>query len=175
METSSLHILLMGFKHVGKSSIGRVLARYLCRPYYELDELTEQFYFQKVGQHRTCRQIVAEDGVDYFRALESEVLAETLQKPAGVIALGGGTPLLEQNRPLICSQIPVHITAPKDVVFARVMAAGWPAILTGDPKVEFDAMWQKRDPVYCDLAKVTVQNDGSVDDAVQKIVSQVTP
>lgn len=169
------HILLMGFKHVGKSSIGRVLARQLARPFYELDELTEKQYFLKIGERRSCRKIVADEGVDFFRALESEVLVDVLQQPAGVVALGGGTPMPEQNRPLISNQIPVHITAPKDVVFSRVMAGGWPEILTGDPRVVFEDLWQKRNPVYCDLAQVTVQNDGSVNDAVQKIASQVTP
>ncbi|MDO8310964.1 MAG: shikimate kinase, partial [Sideroxyarcus sp.] len=139
------------------------------------DELTEKHYFQKSGEHRTCRQIVTEDGVDVFRALESDVLAEVLHRPAGVVALGGGTPIPNQNRSLIRAHIPVHITAPKDVVFARVTAAGWPAILSGDPVAVFDAMWQKRNPVYCDLAVATVQNDGSVDEAVKKIIAQVSP
>lgn len=175
MSNRTQHILLMGFKHVGKSSIGRVLARHLGVPFYELDELTEKHYFNKAGQRRTCRQIVTEDGVDVFRALESETLEDVLKHPAGVVALGGGTPIPDQNRTLIRAHIPVHITAPKDVVFARVMASGWPAILSGDPATVFDTMWHKRNPIYCDLAVATVQNDGSVDEAVKNIIAQVSP
>lgn len=167
MVSKARHILLMGFKHVGKSSIGRELARQLGLPFYELDEMTELRCFQKTGQHRNCRQIVADEGEDIFRTLESETLTEVIQQPEGVIALGGGTPMRDQNRPLIRGQVSVHITAPQDVVRRRVMEAGWPEAH------RFDEIWQQRDPVYRQLAQFTVENTVSIDDTVARLAEKL--
>lgn len=167
MVSKARHILLMGFKHVGKSSIGRALSSCLKRPFYELDELTEGQYFQKTGLHKTCRQIVADEGEGFFSTIESAALSEALKQPAGVIALGGGTPMPDQNRPLICSQVPVHITAPQELVRTRVTAAGWPMA------ARFDEIWQIRDPVYRQLAQFTIENTGTIEDAVKLLVPVV--
>lgn len=164
MESNSRHILLMGFKHVGKSCVGRELARHLGLPFYELDGLTENQYFQETGQHKNCRQIVASVGEDRFRHLESEALREALLMPTGVIALGGGTPMPNQNRPLIRSQVSVHITAPQDTVRARVMTSGWPQAQ------RFDELWKERDLIYRELALFTIENTGTIENVVQRLV-----
>ncbi len=161
------HILLMGFKHVGKSCIGRELARRMGRPFYELDEWTESHYLRKTGQHKTCRQIVRDVGEDAFRSLESEALAEVLLMPSGIVALGGGTPTLDQNRPLIRNHFSVHITAPMDVVRARAAASGWPQAAC------FDEIWQQRDPVYRRLAQLTVENSGSIEETTMTLVPHI--
>lgn len=167
MTSEARHILLLGFKHVGKSCIGRGLARRLGRPFYELDELTELKYLQQTGDRKSCRQIVADEGEDVFRTLESAALAMVIQQPAGVIALGGGTPMRDQNRLLIRNQVPVHITAPQDVVRERVTAAGWPQA------GRFGELWKEREPVYQQLAQFTVENTGSIDDTVARLAEKL--
>lgn len=161
------HIVLMGFKHVGKSVIGQSLAQKLSLPFYELDAVIETLYRGRTGDSQTCREIVAAHGEDYFRALETKALQETLQKTAGVIALGGGAVMKDANRSLICAQIPVHITAPQDIVRARVTAAAWPQA------VRFDEIWHEREPVYRQLAQFTVENNGSLDDVMTQLVEQL--
>jgi shikimate kinase len=164
MTPDSRHILLLGFKHVGKSCIGWELALRLGRPFYELDAHTEGRYFQKTGRRRTCREIVADEGEDFFRILESGALVDVLKQQPGVVALGGGTPMSEQNRLLIRGQIPVHITAHQDTVRARVTTSGWPQ--TG----RFEELWRQRDPVYRQLAQITVENTDTIENAVQRLV-----
>jgi shikimate kinase len=153
----------MGFKHVGKSVIGQVLAQRLNLPYYELDAAIESLYQQRTGQVATCRQIVADNGEAFFRNLETEALQYTLGRVAGVVALGGGAVMADTNRSLIRAHIPVHITAPKDTVRKRVTAAAWPQA------AHFEEIWQERDPVYRQLAKITIENT-TIENAVNSLV-----
>lgn len=166
MQTDA-HIVLMGFKHVGKSVIGRDLALQLHVPFYELDTIIESMYADQAHKSLTCRQIVAAHGEDYFRKLETEALERTLQQPGGVLALGGGAVMRDANRSLIRLHIPVHITAPRDIVRDRVTKACWPQLK------HFDEIWEARDPVYRDLAQVTVENANSVEETVAKIMGQL--
>lgn len=164
MTTDTRHILLMGFKHVGKSALGQLLANRLHLPFYELDALTEARYFAVTAKAATCREIFQAHGEEYFRTTEFEALSEVLKRPRGVVALGGGTPMSEVNQALIHTQFPIHVTAPSATVQARVVAAGWPQA------ADFDRLWHERLPVYHILAKATVDNTGTSDDIVDKIL-----
>lgn len=164
MTTDTRHILLMGFKHVGKSTLGQALASRLQLPFYELDAFTETHYSAVTGNAVACREIFQTHGEDYFRSVESEALSDVLKLPRGVVALGGGTPMNDVNQALIHSQFPIHVTAPSATVQARVVAAGWPQA------ADFDRLWHERLPVYHILAKATVDNTGTSDDIVDKIL-----
>lgn len=161
------HIVLMGFKHVGKSAIGQALAQRLGLPFYELDDAIESLYHERSSQKMTCRQIVASQGEGYFRALETDALAQTLKQPVGVLSLGGGAVMADANRSLIRGHIPVHITAPQETVRERVTAAGWPQA------ARFNEIWYERNPVYRKLAQITVENTETIAGAVSKIMERL--
>lgn len=167
MAPDTRHIVLLGFKHVGKSAIGRILAQRLGLPFYELDAVIEALYLERLGQKSNCREIVAGHGEKYFRSLEGEALKQVLQQPKGVVALGGGAVMAHFNRSLIQSHIRVHITAPQNTVRARVTTAGWPRA------ARFDEIWRQRDPVYRQLAQITVENTGPTKDAVAQLMEQL--
>lgn len=61
-----------------------------CRA-FDLDEYIVE------NERRSVKQIFEEDGEDYFRKREHELLLEILKEDA-VLATGGGTPLREDNR-----------------------------------------------------------------------------
>ncbi|KAA3655088.1 MAG: shikimate kinase [Calditrichaeota bacterium] len=91
------HIYLLGFMGCGKSTLGRKLANILDMPFVDTDILVEV----KVGM--TVSTIFEMLGEAKFRELELEVLAELASdgKIAKVVALGGGTPTLENVWPLL--------------------------------------------------------------------------
>ena len=77
----------------GKTTVGRLVAERLDRPFLDSDEVIEA----RTG--RTVREIFATDGEPAFRALEADVLAEALgTAPPAVVAAAGGTVLAEANR-----------------------------------------------------------------------------
>jgi len=75
---------IVGFMATGKSSIGKILAKELDRPFLDLDE----YIAQKEGC--SIKEIFTSRGEAYFRDREWRSLLEVTQNFRGVIALGGG-------------------------------------------------------------------------------------
>lgn len=85
-------VTLMGFMGCGKSSVGRELARLLCCPFMDLDEVIEG------AEGRSIPEIFASDGEVAFRRMEAEHLQILLDSHniSAVVALGGGTVMTEE-------------------------------------------------------------------------------
>lgn len=92
------HLYLAGLRGAGKSTIGKLLATKLDRPFLDLDELVEKTAGMSIAEMFKAR------GELFFRELESHTLAllgEALlsgQAAPGVVALGGGACERAQNR-----------------------------------------------------------------------------
>ena len=85
------NIVLTGMPGSGKSTIGALLSKELSRPFVDTDELIEE----KAGI--TIPDIFSKFGEEYFRKLESEVIAETSKRTGLVVATGGGAVLKKEN------------------------------------------------------------------------------
>ena len=75
----------------GKSYVTKRLAPHLNAPTLDLDALIEA----EAG--KSIRQIFEEDGEVAFRTLEQELLYQTIERPPTLVALGGGTPIYQEN------------------------------------------------------------------------------
>lgn len=90
------HIVLVGLPGVGKTSVGRRLAKELERPFADVDEQLE------LAAGRSIRRLFREEGEEAFRALETQVLGDLLAHPAPlVLAAGGGVVTRRENRALL--------------------------------------------------------------------------
>lgn len=89
------NIVLTGMPGSGKSTVGKLLAKQLERPFLDTDALIEE----KTGQ--TPGQIIATRGEAAFRDLESQVIEETASQTGCVIATGGGAVLRRENVSLL--------------------------------------------------------------------------
>jgi len=170
------HLILIGYKSVGKSAIGRELAHEAKMQFIDLDEEVEKIYKKEHGVARNCRQIMLTIGQDAFRELEHKALKIALQNTSRcVISLGGGTPLLVNNKTLIKDHTVVQITAPKNIVFERIMINGKPAFFSDDehPLMSFNRTWDDRAMVYDALTSIKIDNSGSLDEAVRIIREKI--
>lgn len=115
------HVVLWGPAAVGKTSVGRALARRLGFAFEDLDEAIER------ASGRASASILRDDGEAAFRALERVALAQLLGAPRPtVVAVGGGALLGRESRELaLRSAIVVGLTAAEETLAAR---------LAGDPK-----------------------------------------
>ncbi len=87
-----MKVFLIGFMGCGKTHWGRLLSRKLGIPFFDLDERIEE------KEEKTITAIFAEDGEEYFRLLEKEVLYFlTESHDSFVMATGGGTPCYYNN------------------------------------------------------------------------------
>ncbi len=138
-------LALIGFMGVGKTAVGKRLARLLGFDYVDTDALVEE------AAGKTIARIFAEQGEEQFRRMETEALRRALEQPGRVVSTGGGITTREENRRILAAGAAVVLlTARPEVVLMRVrpiekrpMLSGWP-----DPLERIRSLMQERAPVY---------------------------
>jgi shikimate kinase len=78
------NLILTGMMGVGKSTIGKKLAKKLKYNFTDLDKLIE------IKEKLSINLIFKNKGEDYFREIERSIALQELKKKKSVIALGGG-------------------------------------------------------------------------------------
>ena len=90
------HIVLIGLPGVGKTSVGRRLAKELDRPFADADEQLE------LTAGCTIPLLFRERGEAEFRRLEGQILAELLSRDYPlVVSAPGGAEIGDENRALL--------------------------------------------------------------------------
>jgi shikimate kinase len=95
IDLSGRPIALAGFMGVGKTTIGRLLAERLGRPFYDTDSYVEAATGRSVDDFFLTNQ------EPEFRQREADTVKELVANGAVVIALGGGALLNEGSRSLL--------------------------------------------------------------------------
>lgn len=108
------NIVLIGFMGTGKTTIGRLLAKRLARPFVDSDRKIEQ----------QCKMSISDMfslyGESYFREKERDVIAKLARYRHAVIATGGGVVLASENvLRLKRNGVLIALTASVDVILER--------------------------------------------------------
>lgn len=104
-------ITLIGYMCVGKTTIGRGLARALGLRFYDLDWYIEERFRTPVSR------IFAERGEGAFRDLERRMLHEAAAFEDVVLSCGGGTPCFGDNMDFIKeNSLSIYLCATPDVI-----------------------------------------------------------
>jgi shikimate kinase len=147
------HVVLVGLMGVGKSTVGRRLAKELERPFVDVDEQVE------LRAGLAVPALFRRDGEDAFRRLEAEVLADLAGRTDPlVIAAGGGAVNRPENRALLVGRtFVVWLRASPAFVAARVDPTHRP-LLAGDPDpvAALARLQAEREPAYAEAADVDV-------------------
>jgi shikimate kinase len=162
-------LVLIGAPGAGKSTVGKALSEKLNREFLDTDALIQD------STGKTITDIFVVDGEEAFRAIELKVLADVLKSENTVISLGGGAPISEQAQKLITDSQSLVIfldvslaTAAPRVGFNRDRP-----LLLGNPRAQWQALSDKRRPVYKRLADVAIKVDEmDVDAIVTAIVKE---
>ena len=77
-------LVLTGMMGVGKSTIGRLIAKRLKAKFIDVDKIIEK------NEKKSIKRIFDDDGESYFRKLEEKITLKILRNDKSVIALGGG-------------------------------------------------------------------------------------
>ncbi len=87
-----MRIFLIGFMGSGKTHWGKILSRQINLPYFDLDEVIV------ASEKKSVQQIFHDNGEEYFRIKEQEVLEALAEDHNDVIiSTGGGTPCFFNN------------------------------------------------------------------------------
>ena len=154
------HIVLVGMMGAGKTTVGRWLAQRLQRPFVDSDELVEA----RTGH--TVRELFELGGEAGFRAEESAALADALAAPEPqVVAAAGGTVVDPHNRALMRRAsaeggIVVWLRADAGVLAGRVGGGNHRPLLADDALGTLTALAESRQPLYLEVADVTIDQAG---------------
>lgn len=159
-------VVLIGAPGSGKSTVGAALAKVLALDFIDTDQLIEE------REGKAITDIFVVDGEPHFRAVELETLKHVLTLNDVVISLGGGAPISDQAQQLINS-------SESTVIFLDVsLATAAPRVgfnrdrplLLGNPRAQWQALSDKRRPIYESLADVSIKVD---DMSVEAITSEI--
>ncbi|SNY56170.1 shikimate kinase [Paractinoplanes atraurantiacus] len=146
--------VFVGAPGAGKSTIGAAVAALLETEFADADTIIEE----RAG--KPIPEIFIDDGEEAFRALERQVIAETLGSFDGVLALGGGAVLHDGTRKLLTEHTVVYLSVELSDAVKRVgLGAGRP-LLNLNPRATLKFLLDQRRPLYAEVATHTVPTDG---------------
>lgn len=102
---------------VGKTSVGKALSTLQKRPFFDLDKVIEMQCSSSI------QKIFNDEGEAFFREKETEALADIVQDYGnGIIALGGGTLIKDENRSVIRTNgTLIYLEASPESILKRIM------------------------------------------------------
>ncbi len=139
-------IVLVGLMGVGKSTVGKRLAKRLGMAFVDSDDEIERAADQKISE------IFARFGEPSFRDGERRVIARLIEGPPKVIATGGGAFIDAQTRRLILERcIAVWMDADVEVLAERVSRRDHrPLLKDKEPLVVLRELSAIRNPIYAE-------------------------
>ena len=152
----------------GKTSIGRKLSVSLSLDFFDSDhEIIE-----KTGV--SIDHIFDVEGEKGFRVRESEAIKNLCNMTNVIIATGGGSVLLEENRKLMMQAgLVVYLSSSVDQILRRTAKSKSRPLLeksTNRRKTITDIV-QARDPLYKEVAKLVINTNGKkLNEVIDEIV-----
>lgn len=163
-------VFLVGPMGAGKTTVGRRLAQALRRDFLDSDQEIER----RAGA--SIPLIFQVEGEAGFRTREKTIIAELTQRPALVLATGGGAILDPDNRRCLVGRgFVVYLQASVNAQLCRTRHDHHrPLLQTADPRARLEQLFALRDPLYRDVADLIVISDGQSPRAiVQKILDHL--
>ena len=159
-------LVLTGMMGVGKSTIGRLLAKKLRFKFIDVDRLIER------QEKRSIKKIFDVDGEEYFRKIEEKVTFKILKNKSSIIALGGGAFINNEIRKEIiknCCSIWLNLSL--ELLIKRYKRNNKrPLLERNNLESEVKKILQSRKKIYA-LANFKINCDNmNKKDVVQKIL-----
>jgi shikimate kinase len=184
-------IILVGMPGSGKSAVGEALADRLGVPWYDSDQTIEE------SEGMSVDEIFSRHGEPYFRNLETLCITRLMEKDSIVLSVGGGAVYSF----IVCEdswvgsgvsswvssgvkaipQIPVHLLKDSLIVYlyrdvadilGSVDLSSRPLLKDNPGRIQ--ELYDQRHPLYEQVCHVCVHNDGTIDEAVDRIVGYIS-
>lgn len=156
-------VFLCGMMGAGKSTIGKLLAKKLDKPFLDLDRFIEE------DTGMSIPEIFAEKGEKEFRNIERQLLKQLSQSTQGVVALGGGslqnqhlTNHIKKNGLLVFLDVPVT-----ELVNRLRSSENRPMLSGSDTKTKITTLLEDRLPFY-QQAHIIMKTGNLIEEEVVK-------
>lgn len=164
------NVVLVGPMGSGKSHVGRLLAARLGLAFADVDARIEA----EAGM--PIPAIFASEGEAGFRARESRILADMLQRPGQLIATGGGAVLDAGNRAAIrTAGLVVYLQVDPAEQLRRLAGdSGRPLLDVDDRARRLADLQALREPLYREVATVVFEtNQRSPNDVAEALAALI--
>ncbi|NYT04040.1 MAG: shikimate kinase [Candidatus Methanofastidiosa archaeon] len=164
-----MNIVLFGLRCVGKTTVGLSLSEITDRIFFDTDRLIEK------RESKSIPEIINENGWEYFRLKEKEVIMDVSKEGNAVISLGGGALMDRENVELLKDSIFILLKADISTMKVRMEKdAPRPSLTNHDPKSEIELIMAERMPVYTNIADIIIDTDDiSVYEVCDKILLEL--
>lgn len=144
-------IALVGLMGVGKTTVGRRLAKRLDMPFYDSDDEIES------ASGRTVAGYFKDHGEAAFREGERRVIDRLLDGQPLILATGGGAYIPDETREILDARaITIWLKGDFETIMERVSRKNTrPLLQVADPKAKMRELMDIRYPIYAN-ADITV-------------------
>ena len=160
-------VVLVGLMGVGKSTVGRRLARRLGVPFVDSDSAIED------ASGFSAAEVYERYGELDFRYGERRLVARLIEGEVRVIATGGGAYIDSRTRELLNERaITIWLDAPVEILAERTSRRDTrPLLRTANPKSTLEKLSDERRPSYEEAHIHIKSGDGAHRNVVDRIVA----
>jgi len=147
-----MNIVLIGFRGTGKTTVGKILSKKIGWKFISSDDEIEN-RFGKISN------IVRDNGWEYFRRLEEDVIENIAKEDKTIIATGGGAVINKKNVENLKKNGKFFLlTADKELIINRIKNSDRPS-LTNSTSIddEVEKILNERMPVYLSIADYIIE------------------
>jgi shikimate kinase len=144
-------VVLVGPMGVGKTTIGKKLAKRLEVPFLDTDVMISKLHGDIAG-------IFAAQGEPKFREFEEACVLEAIAKPA-VVATGGGAVLSEHTRAALSEAKVVYLSTDGKHMASRLSGGNRPLLKNG--VADWRRIYESRRELYEQVADITIDTSAT--------------
>ena len=162
-------IYLIGSMGSGKSTIGRLLARQMNLPFFDIDKMI-------VDQEKmSITDIFSKYSEEYFRETESNILEKNSHEDNFVTSTGGGCILSQQNIKILKQGLVVYLKISVDAQYERVKnRTHRPLPNGGFTKEDLARLDEERGSIYSDISDIEVDvSNFNKEDVLSSIIKEL--
>lgn len=170
-DPSRPHVVLVGLPGAGKSTIGRLAAQRLGRPFLDFDLEIERRESQSVAE------IFAQRGEPAFRAMERALTEEVAEMGGMILAPGGGWILDQEGVALVRERaLFIWLKVRPETAIARLRsdATARPLLNRPDPLGELRRLLVQREALYAQAQHLINTEIATLAQAVERVVALAT-
>ena len=156
LKKKTSNIVLIGMPSCGKSTIGKIIAEKFSLPFVDSDTEIEKVY------GKSPKQIIEENGEEYFRDIESKVIKNITSTVGQVISVGGGAVIKQENQ--------INLKRNGQVVYIKrnlelLNTENRPLSATKG----LQTLYNERKEIYNSLADYIVENNTEIENTIRKL------
>ncbi|MCC5834997.1 MAG: shikimate kinase [Opitutales bacterium] len=165
-ESTGANLYLIGFMGVGKSAVGRSVARQLRMRFLDSDHCIEE------KQGRSIADIFASEGEASFRRMERSFIESGHPGSGTVVACGGGLPVEPGMRELLLERgIVICLFASPETILERTSGNNRrPLLNVEDPNDRIRRLLAEREKIYMRTGIGVSAEGRSLQDVVSNVI-----